>query len=305
MEKILKQGGNWNEKQIIDDASKFLDAIIKKGNSLKINEDLFIWSCMLNHKVMLDMELTYEEAKEFYEMIIQSMKIMVSPEILINCECIGNQMKLPETRNYRKTMIEKYKVILKRQYEETSEETLCIMAAAFYDIFMFAGGLSVPLGIHNALAVIYSSQSPKNQDLEINEENLTAFVFEVLRFYPLVMSVHYITGDEDKQRKIISIANALRDPEVWGEDVNEFRLREIATYHELSTMFGEKMIDKENPANNRYCPGKDFALQMIFNFLKAFFKRKENFNINKKVHDEIIIGINNLTTTWEFEIYNT
>ena len=119
-DKILKQGGNWNDKQIIDDASEFLDEIIKKGNSLKINEDLFIWSSMLNHKVMLDMELTYEEAKEFYEMITQSVKIMVLPETLLNCKCIGNQMKLPETRNHRKNMIEKYKVILKRQYKEIS-----------------------------------------------------------------------------------------------------------------------------------------------------------------------------------------
>ena len=112
-------------------------------------------------------------------------------------------------------------------------------------------------------------------------------------------------ADEKNQRKFISISNAQRDPKVWGEDVYEFRLRDIAKYHELSTIFGEQMIDKENPENNRYCPGKDFALQMIINFLKAFLARKQMFNISKKIKDEITIAVNNFTTQWEFEIQNT
>ena len=179
-EKVLEPGKNWNENLLYEHASQFLDEIIKKGNPMKIKQDIFVWVCIINHKVMLNMDIMYEEALEFYEMTMQSIKLMVSPKILHNCS------RLQDTRNYRKSRIEKYKAILKPQQEELSEENFHIVTAAYYDAFMVAGGLSVPKGIHNALAVIYSSNSPKDQNLEINEENLLAFVLEVLRFYPLV-----------------------------------------------------------------------------------------------------------------------
>ena len=126
-----------------------------------------------------------------------------------------------------------------------------------------------------------------------------------LTYCSTITGIPYITTDEKKQRKFISITNAQRDLKIWGEDAYEFRLRDIAKYHELSTIFGEQMIDKENPQNNRYCPGKDFALQMIINFLKAFLARKQMFNLSRTVKDKIRIGVNNLTTQWEFEIKNT
>ena len=179
-EKVLEPGKNWNENLLYDHASQFLDEIIKKGTPMKINQDIFVWVCIINHKVMLDMDIMYEEALEFYEMILQSIKLMVSPEWL------HNSSRIQDTINFRKGRIEKYKAILKLQQEELSKENLHDLAAAYYDAFMVAGGLSVPKAIHNALAVIYSSNSPKDQDMEINEENLLAFVLEVLRFYPLV-----------------------------------------------------------------------------------------------------------------------
>ena len=40
---------------------------------------------------------------------------------------------------------------------------------------------------------------------------------------------------------------------VWGEDANEFKLRDLEQYRQVGVpcMFATPMVDKENPENNR------------------------------------------------------
>ena len=40
---------------------------------------------------------------------------------------------------------------------------------------------------------------------------------------------------------------------IWGKDANEFKLRDKEQYEEFGTpcIFATKMVDEENPENNR------------------------------------------------------
>ena len=89
----------------------------------------------------------------------------------------------------------------------------------------------------------------------------------------------YYTGHDQKQRRLISILTANRDPRVWGEDADEFKMRDIAQYQELLLNWADKVVDKNDPKNNHFCPGKDLSYQMALIFLKVFLQKREKFEI--------------------------
>lgn len=58
---------------------------------------------------------------------------------------------------------------------------------------------------------------------------------------------------------------------VWGADATAFKLRPLAQYHKLAVNFAEPALAPNlSSAGSRMCPGKDFGLQSIFAFLRAF-----------------------------------
>ena len=105
---------------------------------------------------------------------------------------------------------------------------------------------------------------------------------------------------------MINLCTALRDPRVWGEDANAFRLRSHDQYRKLSTAWGDHMVDKKDAANNHFCPGKDLSYQMITNFLKAFLKRQSKFFLNEEIKDKIVTlpKIAGGTSAWNFQTSN-
>jgi hypothetical protein len=67
------------------------------------------------------------------------------------------------------------------------------------------------------------------------------------------------------------------------------------------------MVDKENPENNRVCPGKDLSYQLILNFVKAVMRNKTNILVDRSVDQitilpEINAMGNSLTLSeWKYE----
>ena len=304
LDRICGTDGNWNKLDIFNHAKSYLQKeFIDPGLPFKGPVDLRIWVCIFLHRTMLNMELSYGEAKTFVEMQENLLTIIILPECALNIDCISRKMKLQDVFEFRRKQMLQYKIILGQQFDHlTSEAELHYVAAGYFDALMLAGGLSVPQGIHNALAVMYSLQSPKQPELEINESNLPCLVWETLRFFPLVLCVPYYINPEKSKRRLICLVTALRDRKVWGEDAASFRLRDIAQYQELSTVWAEQMMDKDNPPNNRNCPAKDLSYQMILNFLKAFLQKKDQFKIEKSVNEIKIIPE---VSTWEFQTQST
>ena len=81
----------------------------------------------------------------------------------------------------------------------------------------------------------------------------------------------------EKRTTLITTSTANNDPRVWGEDVGEFKLRDIKMYQKLSTCFAEQAVDKKNPDNSRYCPGKELTFAMMSG-RKAYFYRFKDSN---------------------------
>ena len=166
------------------------------------------------------------------------------------------------------------------------------------------------MAIHAALAVLHSKQSPKPMDIQVTEENLPAFIYEVIRLYPPVDCIGYYTGVDQTQRRLLQITTAHRDPSVWGEDPDQFRMRDLSHYQEHSVLWGEKMVDHENAANNRVCPGKDLGYQMTLNFVKAVLRNKNHILVERSVEEIVILPEvnamgNSLTLSeWKYETEN-
>ena len=69
-------------------------------------------------------------------------------------------------------MMTKYKIYLLREHEFPSEEVLHLVTASLFDALYFAGGFAVAQTLHNALAVMFGSKSPKGPDLQIGKISL-------------------------------------------------------------------------------------------------------------------------------------
>ena len=68
---------------------------------------------------------------------------------------------------------------------------------------------------------------------------------------------------EGNERVLITSQTAMRDPKVWGADADEFKLRDLDTYKELSTAWVDQAVHEEQPEHNHACPGKHLSLAMI------------------------------------------
>ena len=312
MDKACEPGKDWDEFTILNHATKYLktdiiDTASGGRGSLRIKKDVSNWTCMLLHKVMLNIDMTAAEAESFTNMQEQLLKIIILPDFLLSFGCVSNyKLKLQEVREWRKLKISEFEDVLSKQYDQfTNKEDLHFAAVGFLDTITM-NIIAVTTGIHSSLAVLYSSKSPKPKELQINEENLPAFLWEVLRLYVPLSAVPYYNGPDQKQRKLLLMTSASRDPEVWGEDANEFRLRDLSQYRELSVLWGEKMVDKEDSRNNHVCPAKDLSYQMMLNFLKAFLRIKSQILVEESVKDitilpEINAGGKSLhLSEWEF-----
>ena len=142
---------------------------------------------------------------------------------------------------------------------------------------MGAGGFSVPAALKHGLAVLCSPEKHTFFKEEVNSENLPNFVYEILRFYICVNGFPYYTDSSQKHRRVLILAACSRDKKAWGQDADEFKLRDLETYQKLSCFWADKAVDTKKPENNRACPAKDLSFQMILNFLKAFLDKRSQF----------------------------
>ena len=128
------------------------------------------------------------------------------------------------------------------------------------------------------------------------------FVLEVIRYLPLVGSVPYCrkmstkTDDEKIERRLIHLASALKDPRVWGEGADSFRLRDLDEYSKLSVAWAEPMVDLENNVNSKNCPAKELSIAMVAEFVKAFLERRNKFASPNILFQDAITG------EWEIHV---
>lgn len=168
---------------------------------------------------------------------------------------------------------------------DCSPMTDCVALATsnLLDVLFFAGGLSVPSGISTGLWVLHADTSSYGNTFPQNPTvtDPSAFFYESIRFFAPVVGFPWwttpperATDDTKSQakggvRKILNVALANKDPNAWGEDAHQFRVRSHAAYANNFVGFADYAYDNSvaDGKMNRNCPAKQLALQMG----KAFF----------------------------------
>jgi hypothetical protein len=168
---------------------------------------------------------------------------------------------------------------------DCSPMTDCVALATsnLLDVLFFAGGLSVPSGISTGLWVLHADTSAYGETFPQQPAvgDPATFFYESIRFFPPVVGFPWWTtpperaSDDTKSqtaggvRKILNLALANKDPNAWGSDAHQFRVRKHSDYAQNFVGFADYAYDNSVAEGkmNRHCPAKQLALQMG----KAFF----------------------------------
>lgn len=172
------------------------------------------------------------------------------------------------------------------------------VANAMLDTLLAAGGLSVPGALSTGLFVLYGDLESANSNNKfsgifpagasdsLNDNNAKEFYYESMRFFAPVVGLPQWTkfparafDDSASQvaggtRKILNLALANKDPNAWGSDAHQFRVRTMSEYHELFVGFAD-FAKNDNVAGgkmNRVCPGKGLAVAIGETFFTVFKK---------------------------------
>eukprot|EP00442_Polarella_glacialis_P026916 CAMPEP_0115083950 /NCGR_PEP_ID=MMETSP0227-20121206/20929_1 /TAXON_ID=89957 /ORGANISM="Polarella glacialis, Strain CCMP 1383" /LENGTH=430 /DNA_ID=CAMNT_0002472583 /DNA_START=86 /DNA_END=1378 /DNA_ORIENTATION=- len=168
--------------------------------------------------------------------------------------------------------------LARKHPEITDEKKRAFLAAVALDSITFAGGLSVgEIGAKVVGALANKLGDLGKDGFELTEQNVDQVILETIRLYPAVANIAYervkpFVGDGGELdvvgREVLAIGPVLHDPELWGPDAMDFKLRGADAYQaEHSIAFGEL-----NPQRN--CPGKGIALAMLRHFVLALSKRR-------------------------------
>eukprot|EP01063_Lacrimia_lanifica_P037462 TRINITY_DN76_c0_g1_i9.p2 TRINITY_DN76_c0_g1~~TRINITY_DN76_c0_g1_i9.p2 ORF type:complete len:948 (+),score=484.43 TRINITY_DN76_c0_g1_i9:58-2901(+) len=152
------------------------------------------------------------------------------------------------------------------------------VASAVLDTLYFAGGLSVPSAISTGMWVLYADTSAHGTTFpagyRVNKYDPVPFYYESMRFFAPVVGLPWWEQAPARKfdeaasqydggvRRVLNMALANKDPNVWGGDAHKFRVRPEAEYHEYFVGFAEHAVDADYPMQSRKCPGKTLAVAM-------------------------------------------
>ncbi len=266
-------GEAWLDAQ----ASRFLAG----RRRLRLPQDTSMYVAQVQHEVMLGMTLTDDEASDFAWLQGHFLVSMVMPPSLLEVAKLRVALEVDKVLAQKAAWLERYQVALRRLLpEETNAlgpERTAMLASFVLDATLFAGGLSVPTVLGYALTLPWSQWGhehlPSGFSLD-NPNDIPAYVLEIIRIFAPVKFVSFKerpTSEAEARRVMLNIQMAARDPAVWGDDAMHFKLRPLSIYHKFGVSFAEQAIDPLlDSAGSRSCPGKDFGLQSIFAFVRAF-----------------------------------
>ena len=188
LEQVLKRPhGNWDEAEILEHASKFIGSFEEDNLPLKVMDDIGVWVCIYLHKVLLGMDLEYTQGLRYYQMQKEIRLVSAMPGKLLELlPSMGNRLK--EAQDFRRETLKLFKPFILNQFPQLgdSEEDLHLATSTWMDTILF--------NIGSATRVTLKAFESMQDNDNISEENLLPFVWEVVRYYSSVPSVHYSSG---------------------------------------------------------------------------------------------------------------
>eukprot|EP00939_MAST-03C_sp_MAST-3C-sp1_P004344 g4344.t1 len=291
---------------------------------IRVQKDVKIWSTKLLHKVHLNMDLTDMEASKFVDVQSTCLVATILPQGLVNK--VKFVSKIDEVKAYRKEMILRYQQAIRDDSRgivpevfKSDEQKNFLLASNVLDSLLFAGGLSVPSVIGVSLAVLFAGEnSPMSR---ADREQLTStfesdpmvvakFVFETTRRYPPVVGFPW-WDDETKSnfRTVMNLAMAQRDPRVWGDDAESFKLRSTSAYARLMGVGWAAPHTDWTEADGwtsstgvrdyggmaRECPAKELSHVMATAFVRAFLNNEKETGKFWRVQNNQVVQLTEST----------
>lgn len=240
---------------------------------MNVPSDLSVWVTQVLHKIMLGLDISWDDGAAFMEMQGKILVGTVMPEALIPVLGIDAALREKADRMAR------YKPAVQAMFPDAkfTEFQLTLLTSATLDALMFAGGASIPLMLSYCLAMIYSTWGRENlpAGFKLKKSILMRYAYEVVRRFPPVNGVCWMEKSEGlatpDQLIFVNLCMASRDPRVWGPEPDKFQLRSLEEYHNFHIAWGEPAVAPANSSPNSHkCPAKQLSLVMITEFLTAF-----------------------------------
>jgi len=168
---------------------------------------------------------------------------------------------------------------LARHHPHTPPEHIMRFSANALDAMATAGGLSIgEIGARVVAALWDKIGDLGAEDFRLNSTNVDNVILETIRLFPAVTNIAYerlrpfvnsdgTVASDVLGREILAIGPILHDPELWGLDAMEFRLRGQSAYE------AERGFLAFGGHGNRSCPGADLALETLRALFLALEKR--------------------------------
>mmetsp|Transcript_67411 Transcript_67411/g.119170 ORF Transcript_67411/g.119170 Transcript_67411/m.119170 type:complete len:715 (-) Transcript_67411:93-2237(-) len=290
-EYVAQSDGDGKQAAISQSAQEWIDSKYNAGQPFRVRQDVKEWSIKILHSMILGISLNDSELTEF---VAFQTKVTILSSFVPDfaTDAVAPLFGLEEILESRKKYMARYREVLKEKHADLNEVDVQYLASCVLDAFLFAGGASIGLSISCALAAVYGDSSPLARSevpaAGAKEEQFAKQVtWESIRYFPPVVGFPWCTpggpGTSNAaatQRTCLSLAAAMKDPRVWGEDAEQFKLRPLSEYHKLSVAFAEHaMASPGVSGGSRCCPAKSLALLCITEFLKAWFATEQKWNL--------------------------
>jgi len=235
------------------------------------------------HKVLLNIDLTDEEAKDFASWMTMFILPQPLPKKWVDNPISNWAFAEARILQVKESLIEKYKeaILLKwPQFDgQVNSREVTLLASAVCDALALAGGLSVPTVLDFMIALLFMEKSPAGfvrlEDLSGGGAKLHNFMLETMRRYAPVAGVPGWTTDDNGatwQQQIPNLQMAMLDASVFPEPLAFQPGRPGLNYDDesLSMSWAEPsdFNDDASDVDSHSCPGKDLSVQMISAFIQ-------------------------------------
>mmetsp|Transcript_22280 Transcript_22280/g.50957 ORF Transcript_22280/g.50957 Transcript_22280/m.50957 type:complete len:1024 (+) Transcript_22280:80-3151(+) len=225
---------------------------------ISLPDELDHWWCRMMWKHMLSKELTVKESQDFVS--FRGNWLMAAVAQMGDISLAHLTFKMDDLTAEQ----DKHRNEIKRLLPPSvPEEARASVAQGVLEMICFAGGLSVPQTCTSALAALFQDFMKE----PITADNVVPFVYEVTRLFPAVQGFAYWT--KDRQRHVLSLNAALRDPKAWGKDSDRFTLKDVKLYKEKHVGFAQQAVAPD-ARDSKACPGIPVALETVQAVVLAF-----------------------------------
>jgi len=267
------QMGAWSDEGLQASVDAFLD----KAQTLD-ETSISIWWIKELHKILLGLELTDADAEDFSRDARTIRRISVLPRSW--AKRFAHRLQLVDAKYRRNFWIRKYENVIRNDNRGIFPEALLGHELRFVADYMLmaivsVGGQSIPLLISMGLIPLL------NKKVKLTDAVIEPFVWETIRTHPPLLGAGWWTPDLS-EHQVANVAVALSDPEVWGEDADEFRMRNVSEYQKYASIaFADSARGRDGlTPDSRGCPAKDLSLKVLILFFSKWQQLQNEWDIS-------------------------